>query len=152
MRNLTRLIFVFILFAFAINAHSQTVNKASAKPDARLYEAFGKEFINQLVVTDPVKVSFYNYYLENSYYTTTLNLPKPVTGTDIHTVSMKNDNTKFFSEKSFDKKTFNPFKYDFKVDESNFTSYIWQEAGIAVIFHPMNHIQADYKNFMNSKK
>jgi len=152
MKSLFRQLFVFILFAFTLNAHSQTIKKSIAKPDSRLYEVFGKDFIDNLVKTDPGKVSFYNFYLENSYYTTTLNLPKPVTGTDIHTVSQKNNNSKFFSEKIFNKKTFNPLKYDFKVDQSNFTSYIWHEAGIAIIFHPMNHIQADYKNFMDSKK
>jgi len=117
-----------------------------------LYEAFGKLYIDNLLKTDPAKVSFYNYYLENSYYTAPLNLPKPVTGTNIHTVTLKSDNSKFFEGQVFDKKTFNPLNYDFKVDQSNFTTYIWQEAGIAIIFHPMNHIQADYKNFIDSKK
>jgi hypothetical protein len=148
MRNLS-LSFLFIgLFIFALNANSQTVSKA----DTRLSDVFGKVYVDNLIKTDAAKIAFYNYYLENSYYTTTLNLPKPVTGTDIHTVVSKNDNSKLFSETVFNKKTFNPLKYDFKVEENNFKTYIWQEAGIAIIFHPMSHIRSDFENFKKSKK
>lgn len=148
MKSITLSFVVTFLMIFSVNMAVQ----AQVAPDPRLYDAFGKKYVDELMKSDPSKIDFYNYYLDNSYYTASLNLPKPVTGIDIHTVVLKGDNTKMFSSKDFSKKSFNPLKYDFKTEENNFVTYIWNEAGIAVIFHPMGHIRADYDNWKKSRK
>lgn len=148
MKSVTFSLVVTFLMIFSLNLAAQ----GQVFPDSRLYDAFGKKYVDELMKSDPGKIDFYNYYLDNAYYTVSLNLPKPVTGIDIHTVVLKSDNTKTFNSKTFSKKLFNPLKYDFKTEENNFVTYIWNEAGIAVIFHPMSHIRADYDNYKKSKK
>ena len=63
----------------------------------------------------------------------------------------KNNANVFFNEKVYDKKTFNPHKYNFVIDQNNFITYIWREAGIAIIFHPKNHITQDFDNYIRTK-
>lgn len=139
-----------LLLLFTVNLFAQK-NVSTAKVDVRLYDVFGKSYIDNLSKTDANQFLYLNFFLENSYYVASLNSEKPIEGTDIHKVSMKNNANVFFNEKVYDKKTFNPHKYNFVIDQNNFITYIWREAGIAIIFHPKNHITQDFDNYIRTK-
>lgn len=139
---------VFLLITANLYAQ-KTVS--TSKVDTRLYDVFGKSYIDNLAKTDANQLTYLNFFLENSYYVTSLVSEKPIVGTDIHKVSIKNNSNVFFSEKTFNKKTFNPLKYNFVIDQNNFITYIWNEAGIAIIFHPQNHIKLDFDNYIRTK-
>ena len=98
----------------------------------------------------PDLMSYYNYMLNHSYYTTSLKSEKPINGTNIHTVKVKPEfsagKDQFFnvSPKNATAASINILKYDFKTDSKNFTTYIWKEAGIAVIFYPKDIVLREY--------
>ena len=94
------------------------------------------------------------YYLDNSYYTASLKAEKPITGIDITTLFEKSktgDVTKIpFKERIYNKASFNVLKYNFNLDENLFTTYLWKEAGIAIVFSPLKYIKSDF-NQKNNK-
>lgn len=134
------LVFILALFLCGIS-YSQN---STAHPDSRLLECFSAAEIEQMENTQPELIRYYNYYLDHSYYTVSLNLEKPVTGKDIHSLTLRNGNGGF-QEKSFEAAVFNPLKYNLNLEQNSFTTYIWKEAGIALVFYPLSHIAAGFK-------
>lgn len=123
------------------------------KPDPRLYEVLDKAYVDKLQADRSELVIYYNYYLDNCYYTAPLNGEKPVEGTDITTVSLKypgNGKQTHFTEKKYDRKTFNPMKYNFTFGMGVFTTYIWKSAGIAVICRSSEAISSGYKEYLRT--
>lgn len=124
------------------------------KADQRLSDCFSQEYITQLENSNSELIPYYNYYLDNSYYVVDLkSVGKEVSGADIHTV-LVGDNSggkNFFNETTYSKEKFNPLKYQFNLSANSFTTYLWKEAGIAIVFYPLSHIAADYKNYMKNK-
>ena len=122
------------------------------KPDKRLYDCISSEDLNQMEASASELISYYNYYLDNSYYVVDLKTAeKKVTGTDIHSVKTQTTGTetsRYFTEKVYSKKTFNPLLYNFTLEMNSFTTYIWNEAGVAIIFYPLNQISDNYKNYI----
>ncbi|MFZ4413794.1 MAG: hypothetical protein ACOYOV_11975 [Bacteroidales bacterium] len=124
------------------------------KADIRLYQCFEKTYLDNLIKTDPEQVLFLNYYLDNAYYTASLVSEKPVTGIDINTLfekSKKGTLTSIaFNEKTYNKSSFNVLKYNFQTGFLDTPTYIWKEAGIAIVFRPEKHIREDFKQ-LNKK-
>ena len=124
------------------------------KADIRLYQCFEKTYLDNLIKTDPDQVLFLNYYLDNAYYTASLVSEKPVTGIDINTLfekSKKGTLTSIaFNEKTYNKSSFNVLKYNFQTGFLDTPTYIWKEAGIAIVFRPEKHIREDFKQ-LNKK-
>ena len=122
-------------------------------PDARLYQCYEKTYLDNLVKTNPEEIQYLNYYLDNAYYTTSLKAEKPVTGIDINTLfekSKKGSVTSIpFKEKVYNKASFNVLKYNFHTGFLDTPTYIWKEAGIAIVFHPEKHIKDDFKQINN---
>jgi hypothetical protein len=145
------LILVSFVFVFnGLQGFSQNTNPLYV-PDSRLYECADKTFLDKLGSEQSELILYYNYYLNNSYEVVSLNQKKPVTGTDIHTVTLKDDNNltkKYFCEKEFIKGSFNPLKYNFKRNLDGNATYIWKEAGVAIRFIPMRQFQAQFQNFI----
>jgi len=132
------------------NLSAQSLYKA----DQRLSDCFSQEYIAQLENSNSELIPYYNYYLDNSYYVVDLkSVGKEVTGADIHTVLVSDDSgvKNYFSETAYSKEKFNPLKYHFNLSSNSFTTYVWKEAGIAIVFYPLSHISADYKKYMKNK-
>jgi hypothetical protein len=147
--------FVLILSVLFISVSGAMAQQKSGlyKPDARLYQCLDKTFLDKLQSEKSELIIYYNYYLENCYYTTPLNGDKPVEGIDIHTVTVKdapNGAVIRFKEKSFSKSTFNPMKYNFNFGMGVFTTYTWKEAGIAIVCRSTEAISTGYKAYLNS--
>lgn len=121
-------------------------------PDARLYECMSRDYLQQLSAQKSELILYYNYYLEHSFYVVSLKSEKPVTGTDIHTIKYSKDagKTGLFDEKSFDLKTFNVMKYDFPRQLDGFNTYVWDEAGVALVFYPVRHFQSQFKYYQKN--
>ncbi len=150
MKKQLLLAFAAVLFITAVNA--QTTLKA----DKRLYDVFSADYIAQLESSNSALIAYYNYYLDNSYYTVNLKTAeKLVTGEDIHLVTFGEESkqpVQYFSEKTYAKEKFNALKYNFKLSSENFVTYLWKEAGVAIVFKPLSHISAEYKTFMRLQK
>lgn len=142
------LIFLFLLSTQLIVSKYTLAQGNYYLPDARLYESIDRSYIEQISVEKPELIIYYNFYLENSYYVVSLNKDKPVTGTNIHTVARKDNKGEYFQEISYDKSTFNPLKYDFQREYDNFSIYIWEETGIAIVFYPVKHFEIYYKKHL----
>jgi len=142
------MVFITLVF-FCLNAVSQN---AKVKADSRLYQCYDSSYVHQMMQTNPPLVAYYNFYLDNSYYVAQLKQPKPVTGEDIHKVTINDDLSKgkiiYFNEKVFEASKFNVLKYKFSTQDQNFTTYIWKEAGIALVFLPRNKIASAYKEYL----
>jgi hypothetical protein len=149
MKTKTLIMVFFTLIFFSIDAVSQN---AKVKADSRLYQCYDSSYVHQMMTNNPPLVAYYNFYLDNSYYVVKLKQPKSVTGIDIHTVKINDDlakgKTQYFCEKIFDASTFNVLKYSFGTNDFNFTTYIWKEAGIALVFLPRDKIAAAYKEYL----
>jgi hypothetical protein len=151
MENMKRmtLVLVLALNLFVLKIHGQG---REYKADSRLITCLGKEAVQELAESKSDLLLYYNYILNHSYYTTPLNLEKAVTGTDIRQVSIKAEfNGKApatFSEQAFDPATFNPMLYDFAPELNSFKTYVWKSAGIAIIFKPISHVEAEFKEWM----
>jgi hypothetical protein len=147
----SKFLFIFIILSvfMLIRANAQTATVIN--PDARLYECFDSSYINNMQLSNPALLAYYNFYLDNSYYTTSLTQPKPVTGEDITKVTVNEDIAKkkviYFSEKTYTAKTFNVLKYSFKTQDLNFTTYLWKDANIAIVFLPRDKIAAAFKEY-----
>jgi len=145
-----KLVGLFMALFIAGNISAQGLYKA----DQRLSDCFSQEYITQLENSNSELIPYYNYYLDNSYYVVDLkSVGKEVTGADIHTVLVSDNigEKKFFNETAYSKEKFNPLKYHFNLSSNSFTTYVWKEAGIAIVFYPLSHISADYKKYMKSK-
>jgi len=105
-----------------------------------------------MLTNNPLLVAWYNYYLDNSYYVASLKASKPVTGEDIHTIRINDDLAKgkaiYFKEKVYNKEKLNVLKYYFPTQGENFTTYIWKEAGVALVFLPRNKIAVGYQKYI----
>jgi hypothetical protein len=149
MKKKTLIMVLFALIVFTFNAISQN---AKVKADSRLYQCYDSCYVHQMMTNNPLLVAYYNFYLDNAFYVVQLKQPKPVTGVDIHTVKINEDLSKgktiYFKEKTFNASAFNVLKYSFGTNDVNFTTYIWKEAGIALVFLPRNKISAAYKEYM----
>ena len=143
------LLFVF-LSAFSFS-NSIGQNSSVITPDSRLYECFDSSYVQQTLETNPALIAYYNFYLDNSYYVSSLKQPKAVTGENINKVTVNEDLSKkktiYFNEKTYDAKAFNVLKYNFKTQDSNFTTYLWKEADLAIVFLPRVKIAAAYKEY-----
>jgi hypothetical protein len=125
------------------------------KPDVRLYDCMSKAHVDQLSSDKSDLIPYYNYYLEHSFYVASLNAEKPVTGTDIHKVLSTESKTvpgKTFSEKVYVQGKFNPLKYNFTRAIDGFTTYVWKEAGIALVFYPERQFQALFDDYLKKQK
>jgi hypothetical protein len=125
------------------------------KPDPRLYECLGKTYIDRLSADKSELIPYYNYYLDHSFYVASMKADKPVTGIDIHTVrsaASKSFPGKPFSEKEFIKGKFNPLKYNFTRALDGFTTYIWKEAGVALVFYPQRQFQEQFDDYLKKQQ
>jgi hypothetical protein len=148
MRKIKFLIFLSIfIISFSSKGQENTI-----KPDPRLFECFESSYVNEMEKSNPMLIVYYNYYLENSFYVVNLVQPKPVTGENIKTVTLIDELSKGktvnFSEKTFDIKKFNVLKYKFKIQDASFTTYVWKEANIAIVFLPRKHIAEGYQKYI----
>jgi hypothetical protein len=124
------------------------------KPDTRLSDCFSSAEISQMVATKSELIPYYNYYLNNSYYAVDLKkAEKEFTGIDIHTVmsqTMGNE-AKHFLEVSYSKETFNPLLYHFNLQKDSYVTYIWKEAGVAIVFYPLSYISNAFKELSKNR-
>jgi hypothetical protein len=143
-------LFIFITGLFLKTAFTQTAGEIV--PDARLYQCYDSSYIAQLQTINPNAILYYNYYLEHAYYTVELQKPKPVTGEDIHNVTLNEDLSKgttvYFDETSYAPEKFNVLKYAFKTHDTNFITYVWKEADIAIVFLPRKKIAEGYQKYL----
>jgi hypothetical protein len=146
------ILFIFIYSFFTSDLYSQ--NKVNIAPDSRLYECFDSSYIQQMQINNPSLLSYYNFYLDNSFYVVSLQKPKPVTGEDIHKITLNEDLSKgqsiYFNETIYNSEKFNVLKYAFKTQDINFTTYIWKEANIAIVFLPRKKITEEYQKYIKA--
>lgn len=134
---------VLLSFIFSLKSYSQS---KKVIPDNRLIEIYGTSGINDMLKNNPKQIEYLNYYLDNSYYVVSLkNRSKQIEGIDIKLVTVKN-NGKNFNEKVYLKEKFNVLKYNFTTGDTYALTYIWKEAGIAIVFRPEKHIKEDFEN------
>jgi hypothetical protein len=157
MQNNIRQLFVIATLFFLFQAHpaSSQVSNNYYSPDARLYECMDKAYLDQLSADQSELILYYNYYLDHSYYVVSLKAEKPVTGVDIHTVTLNTDKSssgKFFTEKQYVQGKFNPLKYNFTRVLDGFKTYVWKDAGIALVFYPQRHFQTQFKDYLKEQK
>jgi hypothetical protein len=123
------------------------------QPDKRLSDCFSAEELSQMVAGKSDLIPYYNYYLDNSYYAVDLKkAEKEVTGIDIHTVFNRTLNKETFKMTSYSKETFNPLKYNFNLQKDSYVTYIWKEAGVAIVFYPLSHISNAFKEISKNNK
>jgi len=130
---------------------SSESNSQSIKvvPDKRLVEVYGNDGVSDLLKSNSKHIEYLNYYLDNCYYVLNLNnCPKPIEGIDIKLVTNKK-NGQSFSERTFIKEKFNVLKYNFNTGDNYALTYIWKEAGIAIVFRPEKHIKEDFEKTLN---
>jgi hypothetical protein len=147
--SLIAVVFLFLTFHVSIVKAQETEDPY--KPDPRLYECMSRAYVDQLSSEKSELILYYNYYLENSYCVISLKSEKPITGTDIHTVTVKDENNpviKHFSETKYTKSNFNPLKYNFNRTLDGYTIYLWKEAGVAIEFIPMRFFQSQFQNIL----
>ncbi|HNZ43880.1 MAG TPA: hypothetical protein PLI16_06990 [Bacteroidales bacterium] len=146
-KKLSGLIFTVFLIG---TLHAQQVYKA----DPRLTECFDQAYLSELENSQSELLLYYNYYLDNSYYKVDLNtLDKKISAQDIHTVLLQNNNPQvkeYFKETTFTKEKFNPLKYQFNLSSNSFTTYLWEKEGIAIVFYPLSHISANFKEYLKT--
>lgn len=139
---------LIISFLFCFSVQSQVVN---VKPDARLYQCYSKQYIDNLLKTNPEQISYLNYFLDNSYYTVNLkDAKKAIEGIDVATLQKTTDKSKF-TEVKYDKSTFNVLLYNFSFGDIPYT-YVWKSAGIALVLRPERHIKEDFNMLKINKK
>jgi hypothetical protein len=142
------------LYCIAIGLYSSISAQDIFKPDKRLYDCFSTEELSRMEASKSDLIPYYNYYLDHSYYVVELkSAKKKVTGADIYSVLSRTSGTEVpvkFNMKSYSKETFNPLRYDFNLQMTGFVTYIWEEAGVAIVFYPLQQISNAYKEL--SKK
>lgn len=138
--------FLVAVLLFSTSVFSQSKN---VTPDARLYQCYEKAYLDNLIKTNPEQIQYLNYYLDNAYYVVSLkNAEKPITGIDINTLFEKSKKEVVtsisFKEKVYKKASFNVLKYNFQTGFLDTPTYVWKEAGIAIVFRPEKHIKEDF--------
>ena len=155
-RNLIKNTSIILVLCLTLvtSLFSQNTNKVI--PDSRLYQCFEKSYVDNLLMNNPEKIAYYNFYLDHSYYTASLKATKEVLGKDIHALLKKSKAGKLtdikFNEVAYDKKTFNVLQYNFETGEMSTPNYIWNEAGIVIVFYPEKTIREEYKKFIKTQK
>ncbi|MFH0894531.1 MAG: hypothetical protein V2A54_08845 [Bacteroidota bacterium] len=155
MRPMTKpsfLIRIMLIVLFSGTFMSGMAQK-TVMPDPRLSECFDAASLTEMQTSKPDLVSYYNFILNKSFYITSLKSEKPIVGTDIHQVKMKSEyssgKTQYFNAdpKTASASSINIMKYDFKQEQKKFVTYIWKEAGIAVIFYPKENVIMEYNSY-----
>lgn len=142
------LFFIAFFVFFSLIGFSQSKKNI---PDKRLYEVYSSDEINRMLNSDLKQLEYLNYYLDNCYYVVSLNnSQKPIEGIDIKLVTDKKTG-KNFNEKTYLKGNFNVLKYNFNTGDTYALTYVWKEAGIAIVFRPEKHIKEDFEKKYNSK-
>jgi hypothetical protein len=156
MKKSTIIIVIYLFIAVLFSNFSAFTQNINIIADTRLYQCYEKSYLDNLIKTNPEQILYLNYYLDNAYYVASLKEEKPVTGIDITSLyekSKKGEVTKIpFKEKVYNKTTFNVLKYNFETGFLDSPTYIWKEAGIAIVFHPEKYIKEDFKMLQKAKK
>jgi hypothetical protein len=145
----------FLISCIALFMFSSISAQNTYKPDKRLYDCFYDEDIAMMEGSKSELIPYYNYYLDHSYYVVYLKTAaKEVTGTDIHTVTSriisKNPGTTF-DMTTYSKETFNPLGYNFNLQKDSYVTYVWKDAGVAIVFYPLSYISNAFKELSKNK-
>jgi hypothetical protein len=138
-----------IISCIALLVYTTVSAQDTYKPDKRLSEVFSQKDLSQMESSKSELIPYYNYYLDHSYYVVDLKkAAKKVTGTNIHTVNSRTNGTEtsvLFSDTKYSKDTFNPLKYNFNLQSNYFVTYVWEDAGVAIVFYPLSQISNAFK-------
>jgi len=63
-----KIIYFFICLLLPISLLAQKNTSTEVSPDARLIEAYGKEYVERLQEQQPFLIKRWNYYLDHAYY------------------------------------------------------------------------------------
>ena len=140
----------YLLFALLVSPFTQIVAQTQATkvtPDKRLFEAFSKQEINDMLAKQPEKIAYLNFSLENAYFISN-EADGPVQ--PIKSVSLKSNSSVFFSENvnELSSKTFNYMKYNFKIDNAHYISYLLGN-GKYLVFFPNTLTESKFNTTKN---
>jgi len=146
-RILRFLITVLIIFSGGLTAQE---NNNNIIPDPRLSEVFTYEQIQDFLKTNPEKIFYYNYFLDHSYFISTVVEGKPVH--DLNISSVKSKSGSYFSEdlNNFVPEHFNVLKYDFCIQYERYSHYILGNTDKVMVFYPKKVFEESYKEYLNS--
>jgi hypothetical protein len=145
----------FLITCVALFLFTSLSAQDAYKPDKRLYDCFFDEDIAMMESSKSELIPYYNYYLDHSYYVVNLKTAeKEVTGTDIHTVTSRivwKEASATFDLTTYTKETFNPLAYNFNLQKDSYITYVWKEAGVAIVFYPLSHISNAFKEVSKNR-
>ncbi len=144
-------IIVLLLIGFQCQLLKAQETTLSSVPDARLYEAFGKERVDFLVQKNPDMIKYYNFFLDNSFVLVKHH-PEKVAEI-IRTVPMMEltnpSLVKDVPNKAVGTKSVNILKYKYQLNMNNTTQYRLDDSGTVIIFFPARVITEKYNKARN---
>jgi hypothetical protein len=134
------------IYCIAIGLFTSISAQEVHTPDKRLYEAFGKENVEFLLINNPAIIDYYNYYLDNAFVLVQHNPEKISSIVQKYPQLLLKDPSFSYDIPDISKgtKSINILKYvyDLKKDESS--TYWIDKSGIAIVFHSSKTIMENY--------
>ena len=149
-------VILFVILLISNTIFSQEKQNTKIQPDPRLYEVFSQDEIQAWLVNNPIKILYYNYFLNNSYFLSTVVEGKPVVDLNIYSVrQIKADKTgghPLFNEdlSKFSKEKFNVLKYDFFIQEEHYSHYVLGKTGKVMVFYPKKMFEKAFQDYLAS--
>ncbi len=143
-------VFLALLFSFISIFQVETLiaqtNSSSFEPDTRLYEAFGKEYVDFLKQNNPQLIGYFNFFLDNSFVL--VQHPSEKIPGIISSCPMLELNNPALAIDHPDMvkgtKSINIFKYKYKIEQDKIVQYRLDDSGIIIIFYSGNTITEMY--------
>jgi len=138
----------FIAIILSAFIASSAFAQVKIVPDSRLYQCFSKEYIQEVQLNNPKLLAYYNFYLDNSYFISKTNSTKKMDIPSISNVKYKESDKQFDENiKDFSMKTFNPLKYDFKIEKNVYSHYSLGN-GDVIVFYPLKRFMKKYNEYI----
>jgi hypothetical protein len=151
MHNRIYRLFILVSLLFIGQLGFSQSSKDMYSPDARLYEAFGKDRIEFLKQNNPDLIMYYNFYLDNAFVLVQHPTDK-IQGIVKNCPMLEVNNPSFAMDKpdmTKGTKSINILKYKYQIDPNKATTYRLDNSGIVIVFYPAKTITEKYNKARN---
>jgi hypothetical protein len=136
----------FFLSCITIVLYTSIYAQDIDKPDKRLYEAFGKENVEFLLLNNPDIIKYYNYYLDNAFVLVQHNIEKTSSIIQKYPRLILKDPSFSYDIPDISKgtKSINILKYIYELKHDESSTYWIDKSGIAIVFYSTKTIAENY--------
>jgi len=141
-----------MIFPFFLTGYSQ--EKEKVVPDPRIIEAFGQETVDFFMENSPSTITYYNFFLKESYTVADYPVEKDVNLTEHYSLLKKKPRYEnvYSDYLAQGPEQFNILLYDITVDNINGAHFLIPGSRKILKFHSGSEINLLYKEYLINRR